>query len=202
MRRRPVSILRPTAASVCGKDSATPILTTVAGRLRNTGISNDALLAALVAENDRICVPRLAKSEVQKIAASIGRYKGKDAGSDVAEQVMQLVLQQHFAGGDHLMFCIDGQFWQFDSRKWVPLANTSLQKRVLKTLEKVADRRGQSTSGLIGQVVALLKAKVAVDDDRLGFVTEPPNVINCVNGELRIADDGDVKLRPHKAGFA
>jgi P4 family phage/plasmid primase-like protien len=176
-------------------------LTSLAGRLQNTGISSDALLAALVAENGKTCKPPLAKTEVKKIAASIGQHpaKGKDAGSDVAEQVMQLVLQQHFAGGDHLMFCVDGQFWQFDSRKWVPLAKTSLQRRVLKTLEKVGDRRGQSTSGLIIQVMALLTAKVVVDDDRLGFVTEPPNVINCANGELWIADNGTVELRPHKA---
>lgn len=174
-------------------------LTSLAGRLQNTGISSDALLAALIAENGKACEPPLAKAEVKKIAASIGQHPAKDAGSDVAERVMQLVLQQHFARGDHLMFCVDGQFWQFNSRKWVPLAKTSLQKRILKTLEKVPDRRGQSTSGLIGQVVALLMAKVAVDDDRLGFVTEPRNVINCVNGELRIADDGGVKLRPHKA---
>jgi putative DNA primase/helicase len=176
-------------------------LTSLAGRLHNTGISPDALLAALVAENGKACDPPLTKAEVQKIAASIGQYpaKGTDAGSDVAEQTMQLVLQQHFAGGDHLMFCVDGQFWHFDSRKWVPLAKTSLQRRVLETLEKLPDRRGQSTSGLIGQVVALLMAKVAADDDRLGFVTEPPNVINCANGELWIADDGTLELRPHNA---
>jgi putative DNA primase/helicase len=176
-------------------------LTSLAGRLQNTGISSDALLAALLAQNRKACKPPLTKTEVKKIAKSIAKRpaKGKDAGSDVAEQVMQLVLQHHFAGGDHLMFCVDGQFWQFDSRKWVPLAKTSLQNRVLETLVKVADRHGHATSALMGQVVALLTAKVAVDDDRLGFVTEPPNVINCANGELWIADDGTVKLRPHKA---
>lgn len=174
-------------------------LTSLAGRLQNTGISSDAVLAALLAENRKACKPPLAKAEVKKIAASVSQYPAKDAGGDVAEQVMQLVLQQHFAAGDHLMFCTDGQFWQFDSRKWVPLPKTSLQRRVLDTLVKVADRHGHATSALMGQVVALLTAKVAVDDDRLGFVTEPPNVINCANGELRIADDGTVKLRPHKA---
>jgi hypothetical protein len=164
----------------------------VRGRLQNTGISRDVLLAALVAENRKECNPPLTKAEVKQIAKSIAKRpaKGKDAGSDVAEQVMQLVLQQHFAGGDHLMFCVDGQFWQFDSRKWVPLPKTPLQRRVLKTLEKVTDRHGHSTSALMSQVMALLTAKVAVDDDRLGFVTEPPNVINCANGELWIADDG------------
>ena len=175
-------------------------LTSLAGRLQNIGISPDALLAALVAENGKACEPPLAKAEVEKIATSVGQYsaKGQD-GSDVAEQVMQLVLQQHFAGGDHLMFCVDGQFWRFDSRKWVPLAETSLQRRILDTLANVADRHGHAASALIGQVMTLLRAKVAVDDDRLGFVTEPPNVINCANGELWIADDGAVELRPHNA---
>ena len=109
------------------------------------------------------------------------------------------MLQEHFAGGKYVMFCVDGQFWHFDSRKWMPLSKPSLQNRILKTLEKISERRGQSTSGLIGQVAAVLCAKVAVSDDRLCFVTEPPNVINCANGELWIAADGTVELRPHTA---
>jgi P4 family phage/plasmid primase-like protien len=176
-------------------------LTSLAGRLHNTGISPDVLLAALVAENNSACKPPLDETEVKKIAESVGQYrvKGDDAGSDAAEQVMQLVLQQHFAGGEHLMFCTDGQFWLFDLRKWAPLPKTSLQRRVLNTLEKMADNHRQATSALMGQVMTLLTAKVAIDDDRLRFVSEPPNVINCANGELWIGDDGAVDLRPHSA---
>ncbi len=174
-------------------------LTSLAGRLWNSGITSGALLAALTAENENSCNPPLDPTEVQKISASIAQYPAKaiDGGGDVAEQVMQLVLQQHFAGGEHLMFCTDGQFWRFDSRKWIPLSKTPLQHRVLETMEKVPDRRGHVTSALIGQVVALVTAKVAVEDDRLGFLTQPANVINCSNGELWIADDGTVELRPH-----
>jgi putative DNA primase/helicase len=35
-------------------------------------------------------------------------------------------------------------------------------------------------------------------DDVLGFVSDPPPVINCKNGELWIAPDGSVELRPHR----
>jgi putative DNA primase/helicase len=176
-------------------------LTSLAGRLWNAGIAPEALTAALLAENQQICDPPLDKAEVEKIAASIAQYpvKSLDAGGDVAEELMQLVLQQHFASGEHLMFCVDGQFWGFDSCKWIAVSRTWLQGRILETIPKLPDRRGHTTTSLIAAVTTLLSAKVNADDDRLRFLTLPPNVINCVNGELWIGDDGAVDLRPHSA---
>src|SRR5205814_739820 len=50
----------------------------------------------------------------------------------------------------------------------------------------------------LNQVLALLEAKLAVAEDKLGFAVEPPPVINCANGELWISPDGTVELRPHR----
>lgn len=175
-------------------------LTSLAGRLRNTGIGTEALLAALAAENKTACVTPLDQAEVAKIAASIGQYpvNALDGAGDAAEQVMEVVLRDHFAGGKHLMFCVDGQFWKYASRKWVRTSARQLQRQILATLERIPDRGRHSTSGLIGQVVTLLAAKVAVEEDRLGFEGEPPAVLNCYNGELWITDGG-LDLRPHQA---
>ena len=53
---------------------------------------------------------------------------------------------------------------------------------VLETIEANPVKK-QKTASLISQVLTVLKAKVAVKDDVLGFVADPPPVINCANGE-------------------
>jgi putative DNA primase/helicase len=50
------------------------MLASIAGRMRRSGLSEDAIEAALQAENLKICKPPLRMSEVAAIARSIGRY--------------------------------------------------------------------------------------------------------------------------------
>jgi len=106
-----------------GEGNRNTSLTSLAGKLWQGGISPDALLAALLAENEKRCKPPLDRSEVEKIAASIAKYpsaKALDQEADLAEQVLKLVLDQHFLGGQHLMYYGDERFWRFDGRKWAP----------------------------------------------------------------------------------
>jgi len=49
-------------------------LTSFAGTMRHPGMSEEAIAAALLAENDRRCKPPLPASEVRAIAASVARY--------------------------------------------------------------------------------------------------------------------------------
>lgn len=50
-------------------------LTSLAGSMRRRGMSHDAILAALVTENDQKCQPPLDVSDVQKIVESVSRYE-------------------------------------------------------------------------------------------------------------------------------
>jgi hypothetical protein len=43
------------------------------------------------------------------------------AGEDKAEALMQLVLDQHFASGEHLLHAPDDQFWFYDGKMWAVL---------------------------------------------------------------------------------
>ena len=99
---------------------------------------------------------------------------------------MQLVLDQHFNGGNHLMLSTDGQFWHYDVRLWRVVPVQWVHGKVLETIRK-NPVKNQKTASLLGQVITLLKAKLAVKDDVLSFVTNPPPVINCSNGELWIS---------------
>jgi primase-like protein len=78
-------------------------LTSLAGQLQNAGISAEALAEALWVENEKRCVPPLDRAEVEKIAASVGRYTPKGRSGDEAEDLTHAVLDAHFAGGAQLV---------------------------------------------------------------------------------------------------
>jgi putative DNA primase/helicase len=197
--KRPVA---PTASS----EAAVPQgqrnnhLTSVAGGLRRSGLSQAAMLAALKAENVAKCNPPLDEAEVEKIAASIARYPlpAPAKGEDPAEYSMRVLLDDSFDGGNHLMFCQDGQFWRFDGKKWIAAPRKWVEGRILRTIRQLPERPGQRTASLIKQVATLLEGELAIDDDLLRFTAEPPPVINCENGELWISDDGTVNFRRHR----
>ncbi|WP_312017672.1 phage/plasmid primase, P4 family [Bradyrhizobium liaoningense] len=190
-------------AEIKGKDDTdigtrNNLLTAIAGKLRRSGLSKAALLAALRAKNKNL-IPPLGKEEVETIARSIAGYPvGKDQG-DLAERVMKLVLDRDFGGGDHLLYCSDGRFWMYNGTHWEPAQESWLRGRTLAAIQAMPDRGGAATSAIIGQVATLLKASRAVNDDRLRFVEAPLPVINCLNGELWIDSDGNVDRREHQA---
>lgn len=174
-------------------------LTKQAGALHRVGASEAALMAALKAENVARCVPPLDEVEIAKIVGSVMRYPAGAADGDQAEAVMQLVLDQHFTGGAHLLLAFDGRFYWYDGTVWAPLNDKVLSGRVLATIQGLPARPKGQTASLMGQVVRLIEAKVAADGDVLRFNAPPLPVINCRNGELWIKPNGRFELKPHRA---
>jgi P4 family phage/plasmid primase-like protien len=107
------------------------------------------------------------------------------------------MLDQHFAGGKHLMLSADGRFWHYDGRVWRPAEDQWICGKALKTI-RANPIRGQRTAPLLGQVLTLLKASLAANDNLLDFNVTPLPIINCANGELWLTADGGVELRPHR----
>ncbi|GEO15065.1 bifunctional DNA primase/polymerase [Microvirga aerophila] len=175
-------------------------LASLAGRLLNSGLSLSAMTAALLEENTHRCQPPLEPSEVQAIAASISRrvMSPVRADEDRAETLARMVLDHNFAGGENLIFATDGQFWSFDRTHWSLLPRTSLERIIYEAIPNMVVRGPQNTASLIKQTVKLLQAARAMRDDVLRFLRPPPPVINCRNGELWVAEDGSVELRPHQ----
>jgi len=159
------------------------------------------MAVALKAENVATCNPPLDEAEVEKIAASVARYPlaPPAKSEDPAEYAMRVLLDDSFAGGKHLKFCQDGQFWRFDGKKWIAAPRKSIEGRILRTIRQLPQRAGQRNASLMKQVVTLLEGELAVEDDLLRFTAEPPPVINCENGEVWISDDGSVNFRKHRA---
>ena len=147
-------------------------LTSLAGTLQRSGASPAAITAALFAENKAKCSPPLDKSEIEKIAASITKYAPISPigdGADDAERLMQLVLERNFNRGKHLLLGTDGRFWHYDIRLWRPVSDQWVSRMVLETIEANPVKK-QNTASLIGQVLTVLKAKVAVKDDVLALL--------------------------------
>jgi hypothetical protein len=71
---RPAQAAHPVDARIREGERNT-ILTSLAGAMRRRGASQEAIFAALQAENQRRCEPPLADAEVAGIAASIARYQ-------------------------------------------------------------------------------------------------------------------------------
>jgi putative DNA primase/helicase len=173
-------------------------LTSFAGTLQRSGASRQALAAALAAENLAKCSPPLATDEVERIVASVTKYPSRSGGDgDAAEQLMQVVLERHFEGGKHLMLSTDARFWHYDGRLWRDVPDHWVSGKVLEIIQ-ANPVKNQKTASVLSQVVTLLKAKQAVQNDVLSFVSDPSPVINCANGEVWISPDGGVKLRPHR----
>ena len=175
-------------------------LTSLAGTLQRGGVSPAAISATLIAENKAKCTPPLDESEIKKIVASITKYAPTapiSDGADDAERLMQLVLERSFSRGKHLILGTDGRFWHYDIRLWRPVSDQWVSKIILETIQANPVKK-QNTASLITQVLTVLRAKVAVKDDVLGFVADPSPVIDAANGEIWLADDGNVELRRHR----
>jgi putative DNA primase/helicase len=184
-------------ADEISKGKRNDVLARLAGTMQRTGMSSEAIKAALLKENEAKCKPPLAASEISRIVRSIGRYAPLTDGTDPAEALMQIVLDRYFGGGKHLLRGKDGRFWHYDVRLWRPVSDDWVSGKALKILQS-NPVKSQKTASLINQVLTLLKAKLAVEKDPLGFVAEPPPIINCANGELWISDDGEIRLKPHR----
>ena len=173
-------------------------LTSLAGTLQRTGASPQTLTAALTAENSAKCSPPLTADEVERIVASVTQYPRRLGGDgDAAEQLMQVVLERHFEGGKNLMLSTDNCFWLYDKHLWRVVPDQWVARKILRVIQANPVKK-QRTASLLDQVLKLLKAKLAVKEDVLSFVEDPPPVINCANGEVWIGPDGTVELRRHR----
>jgi putative DNA primase/helicase len=190
-------LVTPTAVLEGGRNAH---LTSLAGTLRRANTSREAMFAALSAENKARCSPPLDHAEIKKIVSSISKYPADlDTNrSDDAEKMMTTVLNQHFAKGEHLIFGPDSQFWYYTGKLWIRVPDSWIHGRVLEAIQASPLRTSQHTSSLITQVRMLLEARLATSEDPLRFLAEPPSVINCANGEVRIADDGSIDFDRHR----
>jgi P4 family phage/plasmid primase-like protien len=115
---------------------------------------------------------------------------------DTAYGLAQLVLDKQFAGGAHLLRCPDGRYWCYDKTHWRMTSDATLQHVILEYASKLPLPSGKLNS-LVNEAKGLIDKMTATDEDVIGLNDDPAPVVNCANGEVWIAADGKVELRPH-----
>ncbi len=168
-------------------------LTRMAGQLRRSGFSEAEILDVLRARNKARCVPPLGDEEVTKIARNIARYaEPRDEGHKIA----QTLLDAEFAGGKWLRFESDDRFWWWTGNQWAVMPDKILQQKTLKVIG-IDSSSHKSAKTLVQEVFSLLQIMQVRTDDMLHFTSEPPNVVNVLNCELWLLEDGTLDVRPH-----
>ena len=81
-------------------------LTSLAGTMRRRGMSEEAITAALQAENDLRCAPALSATEVLEIAKSVARYEPEDDPSE-RYVVVERAIQAAVDGDTGAPFAVD-----------------------------------------------------------------------------------------------
>jgi putative DNA primase/helicase len=192
----------PVTTSTRGNDAIIPegsrntTLTSMAGSMRRAGIPEDSIMAALLSHN-KGCSPPLAETEVRGIVDSVcSLYPEGSATGDTALQLAHGVLANHFCGGRNLIV-EQGRFWSFETTHWVEVPDAWIKKKVLQTIQDFRIKVGTSTSALLEQSLQILKAELTEVDNRIAAPDEAKPVINTQGGELWIAADGSVTLKPH-----
>ncbi len=171
-------------------------LTRVAGQLRRAGLSEAELLAALRGVNEERCRPPLDDGEVAQIARNVARYPAGAEPRDEGQKIAQALLDSEFSGGRWLRHELDGHFWSWTGTHWAVIHDKILQKKIV-TFANSEFSSTKPAKTLVTEVFGLLQIMQAGDDDLLHFASEPPNVVNVLNGELWLRDDGTVEARPH-----
>jgi P4 family phage/plasmid primase-like protien len=184
------------AADIYSEGKRNISLTSSAGAHRRKGLSFEQILTLLRAENAARCVPSLPDEEVEKIARSVAGYTPTAETGDLADDLSDYVLANHYAGGKVLIHGPDGRFWTFDSTHWKPVHDDVIKRRILDELH-ARPKTSQATSTAVEQCFRLLQIKTTRNSDVLGFSDNPKPIINCLNGELWIDDHGEVTLRAH-----
>ena len=171
-------------------------LASVAGRMRRAGLSEADMLAALRGVNAARCRPPLDDGEVAQIARNVARYPADAEPRDEGQKIAQALLDAEFSGGRWLRYEVDGHFWSWTGTHWAAIPDKILQKKIM-TFANSKFPSTKSAKTLVNEVFGLLQIMQADTDDLLHFASEPPNVVNVLNGELWLRDDGNVEARPH-----
>jgi putative DNA primase/helicase len=191
-------------------------LTSLAGRLRKSGLSQQAIEASLTVENAQRCQPALPEAEVRGIAASVARYSPGQApgarparGSDTdnAERLIAMF-------GEQLRYCALEKLWYvYDGRRWARdelLRVEEFMRQALLSVFADAARAGSDdeakSAGRLGARLQSAQARRAAlqcarSDPRIAVhPTEfdlHPWLLNCLNGTIDLRSG---ELRPHAAG--
>lgn len=203
------------------KGSRNSSLASIAGKLRRSGLLQDAIEAALLKVNETQCNPPLSQAEVKKIAQSISRYKpaenaGEKSQSQKTSQELNLTdlgNAERFAMycGNNVRHCKESGTWYiFNGSRWeedwkgqiIQFAKQTV-RAIYKEASQIQDdtkrialvKHAASSEALsrINAMVTLAAAEPPIPMELNSFDTDL-FLLNCANGTIDLRTG---ELKPH-----
>ena len=165
----------------------------VLAEITRTDLDHVSARKVLDRVHERTNLPISDLKRALKALATGGDGKSPDLGMRIADTV----LDDYYAGGEHLIRTTDRRFWHYTGTHWKPVSDEFLFKRVVEVVEHVIRPTGVSYRSASEAAFKLLIARTAAEGDTLRLAAEPRPVINCLNYELWIGAEGEVDLRAH-----
>lgn len=176
------------------------MLTSLAGSMRRRGASEEAIMAALMEENERRCVPPLPESQLRKIAKSIARKPpaGYDEHYTDLGNARRFILQHHEDVRNVQVWRRQWLMW--DGTRWSPDLTGEIDRLAKGTVRQLyheaahlADQDMRDTllkhaakSEQASRVRAMLD--LAATEPEISMLAESfdtdPTVLNVENGTL------------------
>jgi putative DNA primase/helicase len=129
------------------------------------------------------------------VRALDAEIRQSDEGEEGPDHLAIARAVQARAGKDNLIFS-QGAFWRWkDKGVWRDVDDREVKQFVQETIESAFAHTHKVTRSLVDSVVDVLKTESYREDHR--FDGGATNVINLLNGELHLAEDG-WQLRPHR----
>ena len=188
-------------------------LTSLAGTLRRKGMSEEGIIAALLAENRTNCEPPLEEKEVLTIAKSISRYEPHsqnikvhynktDSGNTerFRDQYRDMVKYSHTLDKWYIW---NGKYWEDDERGRITELALKTIRSIVDEANSVTDedaRRELIKHSLKSENISRLKAMLSIASDLNGLTIKPEELdadiwkLNCKNGVLDLKTG---ELLPH-----
>jgi len=150
------------------------LLTSIAGTMRNRGLSHNAILAALRVENNARCKPPLGDEELMLISGSVANYKPKnepdlkaiilkdDLPSTVAKKFRELSpVSHHYNSIDGWSIYHNNMYQQVKDREEIKIyIRKFIAKCIVKSTKKGKDFEPlKQTGGFVMDVMGALSAK-------------------------------------------
>lgn len=189
-----VATASSSSVSIFGEGERNANLASYVGKLVRVELEASEILRLARDFNEKSCSPSLDDEEVVRTVESISRYGGPSG--DPGEQLLNATFHRHFAGGDHIVLGSDSQVYSYDGKKWNKCNIEEVKGKVLETIETVPGPKNRPKSAAMRQAIDLLRPTLT-RRQTLDLEQPAPPVINCLNGELWIDENGDVQLRAH-----
>ncbi|GHT02073.1 hypothetical protein AGMMS50276_31600 [Synergistales bacterium] len=195
--RKADAIAHTTGGITNGQRNAT--LTSLAGTMQKRGLSDVAILAALMADNTARCNPPLPEAEIKKIAASIGRYP---AGEIIPTQRRENTPVVSIGGNELMKKEFTEQRWAVEAlipsglsilagapkggKSWIALNLAESIATGSFALEKIEIERGDVLYLALEDTERRLQERL----QNLGLDNEDLSLLTCVTSCPRQNDGG------------